>query len=100
MIAVESVKYARVGSSVDGATAVSTVRVPPLEASDGTATGPVAVASLPEPALPPAPCVGVPLAPPLDPLPPPQAASVMRAAAARTTAGFFIRIEVDPPFLY
>src|SRR6478735_464194 len=86
-IAVESTKYACVGSRVDGTWLVSTVKVPPWAASPGTATGAFASAFLNEPALPPSPWVGVSLDD-LFPLPPPQAASVIRAAVARTTAGF------------
>ncbi len=93
MIAVESVKYACVGSSVDGTWLVSTVKVPPWAASSGTATGALASLFLNEPALPPSPWVRLSVGlSELFPLPPPQAASVIRAAVARTTAGFFMRI--------
>src|SRR3954454_16016673 len=98
MIAVESVKYARVGSRVAGTWFVRTVSVPPFDASDGTASGPSALAFLNEPAPPPAARVLL-LSDVLFPLPPPQAASVMSAAVAKATAGFFMRIEVYPPFL-
>src|SRR3954453_6722249 len=98
MIAVESVKYARVGSRVAGTWFVRTVSVPSFDASDGTASGAFALAFLNEPAPPPAARVLL-LFDVLFPLPPPQAASVMSAAVAKATAGFFMRIEVYPPFL-
>src|SRR3954453_3206677 len=90
-IAVESVKYACVGSRYAGTWFVRTVSVPPFEASDGMASGAFASLFLNEPAPPPAARVLLAVGP-LFPLPPPQAASVMRAAVARTTAGFFMRI--------
>jgi hypothetical protein len=75
------------------------VSVPPFDASDGTASGAFVLAFLNEPAPPPAARVLLLLSDVLFPLPPPQAASVMSAAVAKATAGFFMRIEVYPPFL-
>src|SRR6476660_49627 len=85
-IAVESTKYACVGSRVDGTWLVSTVKVPPWAASHGPATGAFASAFLNAPERPPSPARR-PAAAHSPAPPPPQVLGDILQATARAGGG-------------